>query len=80
MSQIFVLARNADKTRIELVLGAFSFEKLSVGDEFVRDPVTAGSRRWTIIKVFDSDEQRQLAAFTELAGHGSVAELFKTDL
>lgn len=80
MSQNFVLARNADRTRIELVFGAFSFEKLSVGDNFERDPVTVGCRNWTIVKVFDPDEQRQLTAFTELAGHGSVEKLFKTDL
>jgi|GEM_PF-7131177 len=78
MIQTFVLARNADKTRIELVHGEFG--GIAVGNDFERDPVMAGCMKWTVFKIFGPDSQSRLAASAVLMGPVALNRLFAIDL
>ncbi len=77
MNQMFVIARKGDTSRLELVHGEFNEKR--VGEWFKRDPATCGSEEWVIVKIFDPDDHRKLAAMAELVGHTALAKIFKVD-
>jgi hypothetical protein len=76
---MFLLARNEKTTKIQIVQGHFEIPP-TIGQAVERDPVTCGSPQWTVVKVFDDDEQRRLTALASLIGYMALKNLFDLEL
>jgi len=72
LTQLYVLAQEG--RRIDLAYG--DFEKSQVSESFDRHPVY-GTEPWKIIKIFNTEEQQNLAAIERLMGFERLSQLFR---
>jgi len=74
----YVLAQY--RNELELVCAPFTRAQFKLGARFDREHGSAKfkTRKWTIVKVFVTDEHDTLAALVELMGFAKTKTLFRT--
>ncbi len=75
---LYVLVRDADVRKFRIMYGHFD-NVPKVGEMVERDRMLCGSKYWSIVKVYDAEQQRTLESLSNFIGIEAVQKLIDFD-